>query len=57
MQQRHSGEEIVKLFTEVAPYINDIIIEDVGISVIKDGIYTAYVPGKSLIWVLKRENR
>ncbi|WP_312199147.1 methyl-accepting chemotaxis protein [Anaerospora hongkongensis] len=53
MQQRHSGEEIVKLFTEVAPYINDIIIEDVGISVIKDGIYTAYVPGKSFDLGLK----
>lgn len=45
--QRHSGEEILRLFTEVAPYINDIVIEDVGVSVIKDGLYTAYVPGKS----------
>ena len=53
MQQRHSGEEILKLFTEIAPYINDIVIEDVGISVIKDGIYTAYVPGKSFDLGLK----
>lgn len=45
--QRHSGEEILRLFTEIAPYINDIVIEDVGVSVIKDGFYTAYVPGKS----------
>lgn len=53
MQQRHSGEEILKLFTEVAPYINDIVIEDVGISVIKDGVYTAYVPGKTFDLGLK----
>jgi methyl-accepting chemotaxis protein len=46
MRQR-SGEEILQLFTEIAPYINDIVIEDIGISVIKEGIYTAYVPGKS----------
>lgn len=42
-----SGQEIVRMFTELAPYINEIFVEDVGVSVIKDGLYTAYVPGKS----------
>lgn len=45
--KQHSGEEILQLFTEVAPYLNDIVIEDIGISVIKEGYYTAYVPGQS----------
>jgi len=51
--QRHSGEEIIRMFTELAPYINDIVVEDIGISVIKDGVYTAYVPGKSFDLGLK----
>ncbi len=42
-----SGREIVRMFTELAPYINEIFVEDVGVSVIQDGMYTAYVPGKS----------
>lgn len=42
-----SGREIVRMFTELAPYINEIFVEDVGVSVIQDGTYTAYVPGKS----------
>ncbi|VBB09810.1 Hypothetical protein LUCI_5108 [Lucifera butyrica] len=44
---QHSGEEVIRLFTEVAPYLNEIFVEDVGISVIKEGFYTAYVAGKS----------
>jgi len=51
--QRHSGEDIIRMFTELAPYINDIVVEDIGISVIKDGVYTAYVPGKSFDLGLK----
>lgn len=45
--QKPSAEEIMKMFTELAPYINEIFVEDVGVSVIKDRTYTAYVPGKS----------
>lgn len=44
---KHTGEEILQLFTELAPYLNEIVTEDIGISVIKEGYYTAYVPGKS----------
>lgn len=46
--QRHSGEDILRMFTEMAPYINDMIVEDIGISVIDKGTYTAYVPSASL---------
>lgn len=44
---KHSGQEIIGMFTELAPYINEIFVEDVGISIIENGVYTAYVPGKS----------
>ncbi|XEQ94588.1 hypothetical protein SCACP_34870 [Sporomusa carbonis] len=27
--QQHSGQEILRLFTEIAPYLNDIFVEDV----------------------------
>lgn len=45
--QKHTGTEIISMFTEMAPYLNEVFVEDVGVSVIKDGLYTAYVPGKS----------
>lgn len=45
--QKNSGQEIMRMFTELAPYLNEIFVEDVGVSVIQEGFYTAYVPGKS----------
>ena len=45
--KNYSAEEILDSFTVLAPYLNEIFIEDVGISVIKEGYYTSYVPGKS----------
>lgn len=42
------ASEVIDLFTQLAPYINDMTAEDLGISVIKEGYYTAYVPGKNL---------
>lgn len=47
MSQR-TGEEILQMFAEIAPYINDMIAGDVGVSVILDGKYIAYVPAASL---------
>jgi predicted nucleic acid-binding Zn-ribbon protein len=44
----HSAEEVLHFFAEYASYITEITAEDLGISVIKDGIYVAYVPAKSL---------
>ena len=45
--KNYSAEEILDSFTVLAPYLNEIFIEDVGVSVIKEGYYTAYVPGKA----------
>jgi len=45
--KNYSAEEILDSFTVLAPYLNEIFIEDVGVSVIKEGYYTSYVPGKS----------
>lgn len=46
--EKRSGEEILDMFTELAPYINGITAEDMGISVVKNGIYTVYVPAETL---------
>ena len=43
-----SAREIIHCFAAVAPYINDITAIDVGISVIEDDTYLAYVPADSL---------
>lgn len=45
---KRSGYEILDMFAELAPYINDIVAGDVGISVIKHDRYLAYVPAKTL---------
>lgn len=42
------AEEILASFATVAPFFNDIVPGDMGISVIKDGKYIAYVPAQSL---------
>ncbi len=51
--KNYSPEEILDSFTALAPYLNDIFAEDVGVSVIKEGYYTAYVPGKAFDLRLK----
>jgi len=43
-----SGEEVLRMFTALAPYINNITAEDMGISVVKDGVYAAYAPAVRL---------
>ncbi|HWQ61720.1 MAG TPA: methyl-accepting chemotaxis protein [Negativicutes bacterium] len=45
---RRSAAEILDMFAEIAPYLNDAVAGDVGVSVIKDGVYIAYVPADSL---------
>jgi len=47
MAQR-TGEEILQMFAELAPYFNDMIAGDVGVSVIMHGKYIAYIPAASL---------
>ena len=45
--KNYSAEEILDAFTVLTPYLNEIFIGDVDVSVIKEGYYTAYAPGKS----------
>ncbi len=46
--KQRSAAEILEMFAVVAPYLNDAVAGDVGVSVIKDGAYIAYVPADSL---------
>lgn len=48
MDKKHSPAEILDMFAAIAPYFNDIIAGDVGIAVVKDGVYTAYAPADNL---------
>ena len=43
-----SGSEIIEMFCKLAPYINDIIPGDVGVTVVQNGQYIAYVPANDL---------
>ncbi len=45
---RRSAAEILDMFAEIAPYLNNAVAGDIGVSVIKDGVYIAYVPADSL---------
>jgi X-X-X-Leu-X-X-Gly heptad repeat protein len=45
---RRTAAEILDMFAEIAPYLNDAVAGDIGVSVIKDGVYIAYVPAQSL---------
>jgi methyl-accepting chemotaxis protein len=42
------GYELLDVFCKVAPYMNDVIAGDVGISIIRDGRYDSYIPASDL---------
>ena len=42
------GSEIVDYFAQIAPYVNEIIPGDIGVTIAKDYKYTLYVPADSL---------
>jgi uncharacterized phage infection (PIP) family protein YhgE len=46
MAQELSGAELLELFMKLAPYLNDALPQDIGISITKDGRYAMYLPGK-----------
>lgn len=46
MEYELSGSELLEMFMKLAPYLNDALPQDVGISITKDGRYAMYVPGK-----------
>lgn len=43
-----TGTEAIEHFIRIAPFINDIIAADVGVSIIKDGICILYIPASDL---------
>jgi len=43
-----TGTEILDMMMKLAPYINDFVAGDIGISITREGKYVKYVPGKSL---------
>ena len=45
---KHTANEILDLMVEAAPYLNDMMPNDISVTVIKDGKYAAYVPGKEI---------
>ncbi|WFA08978.1 methyl-accepting chemotaxis protein [Tissierella sp. Yu-01] len=53
MMREYSAEEILDYFEILAPYLNEIFVEDVDVSVIKDNHYTAYVPAKTFDFKVK----
>ena len=47
-EKHRSAAEYLEMLAELAPYFNDIIAGDLGISVDRDGHYIAYAPAESL---------
>lgn len=43
-----SGSELIDMFCNVAPFINDIIAADVGVTIVKEGKYVLYIPASDL---------
>jgi len=43
-----AAEDILDHFAEIAFSFNEVVVEDIGISVIKDGVYIAYAPAAGL---------
>ena len=43
-----TGSEMIDMLSKLAPYMNDIIPGDIGVTVVKDGKYICYVPADSL---------
>jgi len=48
MAGEYTAEQVLEAFKIVAPYFNNALAGDVGVSVIKDGVYTAYSPADAL---------
>ncbi len=44
----YTAEEILDCFARIAACFNEAVVEDIGISVIKDGVYLAYAPAVGL---------
>ncbi len=48
MENKYTAAEVLDAFAIAAPYFNDAIAGDVGVAVIKDGVYIAYAAADDL---------
>lgn len=48
MTEELTGSEILDMFMKIAPYFNDVIATDVGVTVARDGKYVLYLPADDL---------
>ncbi len=48
MAEGYTAEEVLEAFKIVAPYLDDATPVSLGVSVVKDGVYTAYAQGGDL---------
>jgi len=46
MTNQLTGSEVAEMMLKLAPYINNFVAVDVGISITLNGVYVAYEPGK-----------
>ena len=47
-QRNRSASEYLEMMAELVPFFNDLIAGDVGVSVVRDGRYIAYMPADTL---------
>lgn len=43
-----SGSQALDMFMQIAPYLNDIVAADIGVSIVRDGKYVLYIPASDL---------
>lgn len=43
-----TGYEVLESFCKVAPYMNDVVAGDIGITIVQDGKYKLYIPASDL---------
>ncbi len=43
-----TGYEVLDCFCKVAPYMNDVVAGDIGVTIVKDGKYILYIPALDL---------
>ena len=48
MADQLTGSEIIDMFCKIAPYMNDVVAGDIGMTVAKDGKYILYIPADTL---------
>ncbi|MDR7866107.1 MAG: methyl-accepting chemotaxis protein [Sporomusaceae bacterium] len=48
MAEELTGSEIIDMFAKIAPYLNDVLATDVGVTIARDGKYALYIPASDL---------